>query len=181
LGEVHVAANLTSKCHEDDDATCSRYRIKGFQMGEKRFEDVCLTIGELARRADMNVETIRYYERIGLLAHPPRTRGGHRTFGTESCRTLAFIKRSRQLGFALDDIRTLLSLRNSKASCMDVRVVAERHLQDVRAKMRDLIKLEGVLADAVDRCPNNESTDCPVLDSLDNGCCTIASPARSCC
>jgi MerR family transcriptional regulator, mercuric resistance operon regulatory protein len=136
--------------------------------------DVCLTIGELSRRTAVNIETIRYYERIGLLPPPPRTGGGHRTFGTDSYRTLAFIKRSRELGFTLEDIRTLLSLRNSRGSCMDVKVIAERHLQDVRIKMRDLKKLESVLAVAVARCPNDESTDCPVLESLDNGCCRVA-------
>jgi MerR family mercuric resistance operon transcriptional regulator len=143
-------------------------------MGEKRFEDVSLTIGEMSQRTAVNIETIRYYERIGLLPQPPRTRGGHRTFGTESCRTLAFIKRSRELGFALDDIRTLLTLRNSQGSCMDVRAIAERHLQDVRTRMRDLAKLEGVLANAVARCSNDESTECAGLDSLDNGCCQRA-------
>jgi MerR family mercuric resistance operon transcriptional regulator len=147
-------------------------------MGEKQFEDLCLTIGALSRRTAVNVETIRYYERIGLLPRPPRTRGGHRTFGSDSCRALIFIKRSRQLGFALNDIRALLSLRDSRGSCMDVRVIAQRHLEDVRAKMRDLVKLEGVLADAVARCTDNESTDCPVLESLATECCVIASPPQ---
>ena len=142
-------------------------------MSEKRFENVSLSIGEMAQRTAVAVETIRYYERIGLLPRPPRTRGGHRTFGTDSCRTLAFIKRSRELGFTLEDIRVLLSLRNSHGRCRDVKVVAERHLQDVRAKIRNLAKLESVLAEAVARCPDNDSTECPVLDSLDNRCCQI--------
>ena len=143
-------------------------------MSECRTEDICLTIGELSRRTAVNIETIRYYERIGLLPPPPRTGGGHRAFGTESCRTLAFIKRSRELGFTLEDIRTLLSLRNSQGACRDVKVVAERHLRDVRIKMRDLMKLEGVLAAAIARCSNDQSPDCPVLESLDNGCCRVA-------
>jgi len=143
-------------------------------MGEKRIDDACLTIGELSRRTTVNIETIRYYERIGLLPRSPRTGGGHRVFGTESYRTLAFIKRSRELGFSLEDIRTLLSLRDSQGACMDVKVVAERHLQDVRVKMQDLAKLEAVLADAIARCPNDKSTDCPVLERLDTGCCRVA-------
>ena len=137
-------------------------------------EDVCLTIGELSRRTAVNIETIRYYERIGLLASPPRTRSGRRVFGTESCRTLAFIKRSRELGFGLEDIRTLLTLRDSQGACKDVKAIAERHLQDVQAKMRDLVKLESVLSAAVARCPDDQSTDCPVLESLDSGCCRVA-------
>jgi MerR family mercuric resistance operon transcriptional regulator len=139
-------------------------------MNECRADDVRLTIGELSRRTAVNIETIRYYERIGLLPRPPRTRSGRRVFGTESHRTLAFIKRSRELGFALEDIRNLLSLRDSHGACMDVKVIAERHLQDVRVKMRDLMKLESVLSAAIARCPNDKSTDCPVLESLDNGC-----------
>jgi MerR family transcriptional regulator, mercuric resistance operon regulatory protein len=87
---------------------------------------------------------------------------------------LAFIKRSRELGFALEDIRTLLSLRDTRGRCMDVRVIAQRHLNDVRTKMRDLVKLEGVLAEAVARCSNDESTDCAILESLDTGCCRTA-------
>jgi MerR family mercuric resistance operon transcriptional regulator len=143
-------------------------------MSECRIENVCLTIGELSRRTAVNIETIRYYERIGLLPRPPRTGGGHRVFGTASCRTLAFIKRSRELGFALDDIRTLLSLRDSQGACMDVKAIAERHLQAVRVKMRDLATLEDALSKAVARCPDDKSTDCPVLESLDNGCCRAA-------
>jgi MerR family mercuric resistance operon transcriptional regulator len=170
----HASVCLTSKHHEDDDATWSHYRIKEFRMPAGRADDVCLSIGELSRRTAVNIETIRYYERIGLLPPPPRTEGGHRTFGTESYRTLAFIKRSRELGFALEDIRTLLSLRDSQGSCMDVRVVAERHLKDVRTKMQDLMKLESALAETIARCSNDESTDCAVLERLDNGCCRVA-------
>jgi MerR family mercuric resistance operon transcriptional regulator len=152
-------------------------------MSQKRFEDVCLTIGELSQRTTVTVETIRYYERIGLLPRPPRTRGGHRSFGIEICRTLAFIKRSRELGFGLEDIRTLLSLRGSHGPCRDVKPIAQRHLESVRAKLLDLKKLEAVLAAAVERCPDDASADCPVLDSLDNECCRIADavPATSCC
>jgi len=141
-------------------------------MSGCRTEDACLTIGELSRRTAVNIETIRYYERIGLLPHPPRTRGGRRVFGTESCRTLAFVKRSRELGFGLEDIRTLLALRDSHGACKDVKVIAERHLQDVQAKMRDLVKLESVLSAAVARCPDDQSTDCPVQRLLPAGVAT---------
>jgi MerR family mercuric resistance operon transcriptional regulator len=147
-------------------------------MSEERFEDVCLTIGELSDRTAVNIETIRYYERIGLLPRPPRTKGGHRAFGTESCRTLAFIKRSRELGFALDDIRSLLSLRASRGSCMDVRNIAARHLDDVRTKIQNLLKLESVLAEAIGRCSNERVPECAVLDSLDNRCCRTADGPR---
>jgi MerR family mercuric resistance operon transcriptional regulator len=143
-------------------------------MSERQSEGVCLTIGELSRRTTVNIETIRYYERIGLLPHPPRTRGGRRVYGTESCRTLGFVKRSRELGFSLEDIRTLLALRDSRGACKDVKVIAERHLQDVQVKIRDLMKLESVLSAALGRCSNDQSPDCPVLERLDNGCCQVA-------
>lgn len=156
-------------------------RLGENRLGQDRFEDVCLTIGELSRRTAVNIETIRYYERIRLLAPPPRTAAGRRTFGLESCRTLAFIKRCRELGFGLNDIRALLALRDTKGPCMDVHAVAARHLEAVQAKLRDLASLERVLAQAVAACPNDESPSCPVLDSLD-GVCRRTEPApRGCC
>jgi MerR family mercuric resistance operon transcriptional regulator len=150
-------------------------------MRQNKFQDVGFTIGELSRQAGVNIETIRYYERIGLLAHPPRTRAGHRSFGTESCRALAFIKRCRELGFGLDDIRNLLSLRDAGAPCKNVRAVAARHLKEVQSKIRDLSKMEATLAKAVAACTNDESPDCPVLDSLDTGCCQTGTAAPQSC
>ena len=150
-------------------------------MRPSQFQDGGFTIGELSRRTAVNIETIRYYERIGLLARPPRTRTGHRSFGTESCRTLAFIKRCREIGFGLDDIRNLLSLRDNKGACMDVRMIAARHLEGVQAKIHDLAKLERVLAQAIAACPNDKSPACPVLDSLDNGRSRTDTTARGCC
>jgi MerR family mercuric resistance operon transcriptional regulator len=150
-------------------------------MRQTQLQNIGFTIGELSRQTGVNVETIRYYERIGLLARPPRTRAGHRSFGTESCRTLAFIKRSRELGFGLDAIRTLLSLRDSHAPCKNVRAIAAGHLEQVQAKIRDLAKMEATLAKAVAACTNDESPECPVLDSLDTGCCRPDTPAHGCC
>ena len=146
-------------------------------MQERRNEENCFTIGELSRQTGVGIETIRYYERIGLIGRPPRTQGGHRTFSLEGRRTLAFIKRSRQLGFGLDEIRALLALRDSKGACMDVRSIAVRRLEDVRAKLRDLVELEAVLADAVARCANDESSNCAVLFKLDDSCCPSATPS----
>jgi MerR family transcriptional regulator, mercuric resistance operon regulatory protein len=133
----------------------------------KSLTEQTFTIGELSRRTGVTIETTRYYERIGLMPRPARTRGGHRTFGAEELRTLSFIKRSRELGFSLEDIRTLLSLRGARRCCMHVKAVAARHLEDVRAKMRDLTALEGILAGTVDRCPGDDSPDCPMLDLLE--------------
>ena len=150
-------------------------------MRPRQLQNIGFTIGELSRQTGVNVETIRYYERIGLLARPPRTRAGHRSFGTESCRALAFIKRSRELGFGLEDIRALLSLRDTQGPCKNVRAVAARHLEQVQTKIRDLAKMEATLAKAVAACTNDESPECPVLDSLDTGCCqTGIAAAQNC-
>src|SRR5580700_5714030 len=106
-----------------------------------------LTRGTLAARSGCNMETIRYYEKIGILPPPPRSQGGHRLYGQAQTRTLTFIRRARELGFNLDEIRALLGLAApGKASCADVRAIATQHLEDIRAKIADLAKLERLLA-----------------------------------
>ena len=127
-----------------------------------------LPIGELARRSGVNIETIRYYERVHLLPLPPRTASGRRLFGMNELRILVFIRRARELGFSLNEIRTLLRLGGSeKASCREVREVATHHLEQIRAKLRDLKKLERLLSTTVSRCSGRSAPDCPVLDILD--------------
>ena len=129
---------------------------------------VVLAIGELSRRTGVNIETIRYYERINMMPHPPRTSSGRRVYGEVETRTLAFIRRARELGFTLDEIRALLALaaEGGHQACVEVRDLAARHLADVRAKIADLKAMEGLLADAVDRCDQGEPTDCPLIDAL---------------
>src|SRR5262249_15316774 len=98
-----------------------------------------LTIGELSELAAVNIETIRYYERIKMLPAPPRTSGGRRIYDATHLRLLAFIRRSRELGFTLDEIRALIRLGSpEKASCRQVRDIASHHLEDIRAKIADL-------------------------------------------
>ncbi len=127
-----------------------------------------LPIGELSRRSGVNIETIRYYERIKMLPPPPRTASGRRVYDSSDLRILAFIRRSRELGFSLDDIRALLRLGGpEKASCREVREIAAHHLDDIRAKLGDLKKLERLLAKTVARCSGKTAPDCPVLDILD--------------
>jgi MerR family transcriptional regulator, mercuric resistance operon regulatory protein len=126
-------------------------------------------IGELSRRTGVNIETIRYYEKINMLPPPERTAGGHRVYGRQEARLLAFIRRGRELGFALDEIRALLDLGGpGKASCAEVRVIAKRHLDDIRAKIDDLTKLERLLSRTVAKCSGKKVPDCPVLDILDS-------------
>ena len=127
-----------------------------------------IPIGELSRCTGVNIETIRYYEKIKMLQEPRRTEGGHRVYGATETRTLAFIRRSRELGFTLDEIRALLDLGGpGKASCAQVREIATHHLKHIRAKISDLVKLERLLAKTIARCSGKAAPDCPVLDILD--------------
>lgn len=126
-----------------------------------------LTIGRLAEKTGVNLETVRYYERIGLMPPPERTAGGHRSYTEAQARRLAFIRRARELGFSLDEIRTLLTLSEpGRASCAEVQPIAQAHLESVRAKRADLARLERILADTVSRCTGTASPECPVLDML---------------
>jgi len=127
-----------------------------------------LAIGEISKRSGVNIETIRYYERIKMLPAPPRTASGHRVFDAMDLRILAFIRRSRELGFSLDEIRALLRLgAPGKASCGEVKEIAVHHLQAIKAKISDLAKLERLLAKTIARCSGNRAPDCPMLDILD--------------
>lgn len=128
-----------------------------------------IPIGELSRLTGVNIETIRYYERIRLIPAPVRTKGGHRLYGPRERRTLAFIRRARELGFTLDEIRALLDLGGpGKASCAEVRTVAAHHLDDIRAKITDLKRLERLLASTIAKCSGRRVPECPVIDILDS-------------
>jgi MerR family mercuric resistance operon transcriptional regulator len=127
-----------------------------------------LAIGTLSRLSGVNIETIRYYERVKMLAPPPRTAGGRRIYGANDLRILVFIRRARERGFSLDEIRALLRLGGpAKASCREVREIAAHHLEDIRRKVSDLKKLERLLARTVARCSGRIAPECPVLDILD--------------
>jgi MerR family transcriptional regulator, mercuric resistance operon regulatory protein len=127
-----------------------------------------LRIGELSRRSGVNIETIRYYERVKMLTPPPRTASGRRVYHSTDLRILVFIWRSRKLGFSLDEIRALLRLGGpEKASYREVREIAAHHLEDIRARLVDLKKLERLLAKTVARCSGTTAPDCPVLEILD--------------
>jgi MerR family mercuric resistance operon transcriptional regulator len=130
-----------------------------------------LTIGALSRLTDVNVETIRYYERIKLMRKPPRTGGGHRSYEREHVEHLRFIRRARTLGFGIDGVRALLRLSSCEAnSCAEARAIASAHLAEVRAKRDDLNKLERVLAETIAqcdaRCCGPAMPICPILEVL---------------
>jgi MerR family mercuric resistance operon transcriptional regulator len=127
-----------------------------------------LTIGKLSILTGVNIETIRYYEKIKVLPVPARTESGRRVYGRTETRILAFIRRSRELGFSLDEVRALLRLGGpEKASCREVREIATHHLDDIREKISDLRRLERLLAKTVAQCTGRTVPECPVLDVLD--------------
>lgn len=123
--------------------------------------------GELARVTGCNIETIRYYEKTGMLPDPPRTFAGYRAYSRDHVTRLRFIMRARKLGFAMDDIRGLLGLGDRAApTCAEVKARTERHLADVREKITDLQRIEAVLSETAARCTGAQVPECPVLDTL---------------
>ena len=126
-----------------------------------------LAIGRVSQRTGTNVETIRYYERVGLLPRAARSSGGYRLYGVGQIKRLSFIRRARALGFSIGEIRTLLRLADErKRPCAEVRVVAEAHLSDVRAKIADLEAMEHVLKETVARCAKGAGSHCPMIEAL---------------
>src|SRR5579883_289042 len=125
-----------------------------------------IPIGELSRQTGCNIETIRYYERIGLMPEPPR-RGRYRSYGPEDVGRLGFVRRARELGFTLEEVRALLGLAaGGPASCGDARDLAAAHLQDVRRRITDLKRMERVLAGTVRACDSGDDTCCPLIAAL---------------
>jgi MerR family transcriptional regulator, mercuric resistance operon regulatory protein len=125
-----------------------------------------LTIGALSERTGVNVETIRYYEREGLLPSAPRTAGGHRVFGEAHLRRLLFIRRSRELGFSGTEVRALLGLVDGSCTCGEVRDLTLRHLAGVRARIADLRRLEKTLIAISSHCEGGDTPDCPIVEAL---------------
>ena len=128
-----------------------------------------LTIGRLAREAGVNLETVRYYERRGLLQRPPRSASGYRLFPADAARRLRFIRRAQELGFSLGEIRELLSLRMSAtARRTDVRKRAEAKIADIDAKIRSLDAMKRTLRKLTNSCEGcGPIAECPILETLD--------------
>ena len=125
------------------------------------------SVGELSKRTGVHIETIRYYETVGVMPDPPRDPNGYRSYGKDHVRRLRFVMRARDLGFSLEEIRGLLSLVDSRSqTCAEVANVATAHLKDVRDKIADLQRIEKALSDAVAQCSGTDVPDCPVLDAL---------------
>ena len=126
-----------------------------------------LGIGDLSKRSGCHIETIRYYERIGLMPVATRSEGGHRLYGEGHARRLGFIRRSRELGFTLDEIRTLLKLVDGgRYTCAEVKCITVHHLDDVRRKVADLRKIARVLEEMATQCDGGTVPKCPVIDAM---------------
>jgi MerR family transcriptional regulator, mercuric resistance operon regulatory protein len=125
-----------------------------------------LTIGGLARAASVNVETIRYYQRRGLVAEPHKPLGGHRRYTPEAVQRLRFIKRAQQLGFTLDEIRSLLLLDDGQ-SCRETRMLAERKLALIESRIDDLGRMRRLLKGLISECMSGKRPrSCPIIATL---------------
>lgn len=128
-----------------------------------------ITRGALAKRAGCHLETVRYYEKIGLLPPPNRSDSGYRLYDAEDQRRLRFILRARELGFSIEELRSLLSLVDSRAyTCGDVHHLAIDHLGSVRRKIADLKRLQRTLTTISDSCSGGTMPECPIIDALWN-------------
>ncbi len=135
-----------------------------------------MTIGELAKACGVGVETVRYYERRGLLPDPRPRKVGYRDFDADDVRRLSFVKQAQALGFTLKEISELLALRVSRTTtCSDVRELAEAKLKDIDEKLRTLRSFKRALGRLVEQCGDGGlRSQCPILDVLDERC----SPAK---
>lgn len=126
------------------------------------------TIGQLARQTETKAETIRYYEKIGLLAPPPRSAGNYRFYSESDAQRLRFVRRTRELGFAIEQIRELMAFSNhSERDCSTVDNVVKAHVHDIEGKIRDLQALQAELSKMIRGCPGGNIAGCRILEALD--------------
>ena len=122
---------------------------------------------ELARCTGCNLETIRYYEKIGLMPDPPRTIAGYRVYGAGHVSRLRFILRARELGFPIEELRSLLSMVDAHDyTCGDSHAMTTAHLKGVRDRIRDLQRLESTLSAIADQCTGDAVPECPIIDAM---------------
>ena len=126
-----------------------------------------MKIGQLSEQTHCKIETIRYYERIGLLPVPARSDGGYRIYDDNHRRRLSFIRRSRELGFTIDEIRDLLNLVDGdNYTCRDVKTITMEHVESIRQKIADVKKLEKTLSRIASQCAGDATPECPIIDAL---------------
>lgn len=126
-----------------------------------------LTIGQLARETGVNIETIRYYERRGLIPEPPRRESGYREYTFKYAERICFIKRAQNLGFTLKEISELLAVADGNSVCKDIRKFAEDKVKDIEVRIHDLQKIKTVLNDLIKKCLGKRKiSECPIIESL---------------
>jgi len=133
-----------------------------------------MNIGQAARRSGLSTKMIRYYESIGLLKPATRSDSGYRVYQAEDLHSLAFIKRSRDLGFSLDEVGKLLTLWQDRGrASADVKALAMQHIDELNRRIEELVSLRDTLGDLVAHCQGDDRPDCPILKDLANGagCC----------
>ena len=130
-----------------------------------------MNIGQAARQSGLSAKMIRYYESIGLLKAANRTDSGYRVYGSDDLHTLAFIKRSRDLGFSLEEVGKLLTLwQDRQRASADVKALAAGHIAELDRKIGELTSLRDTLSDLVTSCHGDQRPDCPILKELETGC-----------
>lgn len=140
----------------------------------------CLFRNDLARKTGCNLETIRYYENIGVMPEPPRTSKGYRCYDASHVARLSFVMRARDLGFSLEEIRSLLTLVDGGAqTCAEVQGIAQEHLNSVLAKITDLNRIERVLSGTIAQCTGSDVPECAVIDALTSGTSLVDEKATS--
>lgn len=139
----------------------------GFYSMADKPSETGLLIGEAARQSGVHIETIRYYERAGVLPKPGRSSGGHRLYSADQLNRLKFVRRSRELGFSLDEVRAILDLvDNQNMTCAQVHKMTIDHLATVKKKVADLKRLERTLKEMAQECSRGEVPDCAIIDTL---------------
>ncbi|WP_263790004.1 Zn(2+)-responsive transcriptional regulator [Salinibacter sp.] len=130
-----------------------------------------MTRGEVAEKAGVNPETLRYYERKELITTPPRSDGGFRLYDDSYVERLRFIRRAKDLGFTLTEIKGLLDLRvDEEATCQDVKARADEKIEEVEGKIRDLKRIRDALTQLASACEDSQgpTSECPILDAMEN-------------
>lgn len=128
---------------------------------------MALTIGDLGKVTGTKVETVRYYERIGLLPKPARTGGNYRSYGQAELGRLSFIRRARDLGFSLDQVRAMLGLSDDRShDCAGIDSIAKEHLREVERKIADLTALRRELKEVIQSCDGGTIADCRIIEAL---------------
>ncbi|WP_026148068.1 MerR family transcriptional regulator [Robiginitomaculum antarcticum] len=125
-----------------------------------------IKIGELSAKTGVKIETIRYFETIGLMPEAQRKSSGHRVYDEAQLRRLIFISRCRVLGFSQADIRSLLGIDDHSPSCDEVLAITSHHRKTIKSKIADLRKLERQLETISSACLTNDTLDCPIIESL---------------